>query len=150
MSTGTGWPPAVIVVGVDGSERSIAAASVAADVARSTGSKLHMVTVVRPPEGWWGVVGSPPPAESMGNALAKAQREVLDAAAAQIDLQGVEWEAVEEIGDPAGALFEHCRNEDAGLLVVGRRGAGILERLVMGSVADRLAHYSPCPVMIVP
>lgn len=145
-----GWTPGVIVVGVDGSERSIDAAQVAADLARTTGSRLHLVTVVRPPEGWWGVVGSPPPAESMGNALARAQQEVLDTVVAQLDLTGVEYEAIEEIGDPAGALFEHCRLVDAGLLVVGRRGAGILERIVMGSVADRLAHYSPCPVMIVP
>jgi nucleotide-binding universal stress UspA family protein len=34
--------------------------------------------------------------------------------------------------------------------VVGRRGAGVVERLVLGSVADRLAHEAPCPVLIVP
>jgi nucleotide-binding universal stress UspA family protein len=35
-------------------------------------------------------------------------------------------------------------------LIVGRRGAGLVERMVIGSVADRLAHHAPCPLVIVP
>jgi nucleotide-binding universal stress UspA family protein len=65
-------------------------------------------------------------------------------------VEGVEWEAIEEIGEPATALSDVCRDQEADLLVVGRRGAGIVERMVMGSVADRVAHYAPCPVLIVP
>jgi nucleotide-binding universal stress UspA family protein len=26
----------------------------------------------------------------------------------------------------------------------------MVERIVLGSVADRLAHHSPCPLLIVP
>jgi nucleotide-binding universal stress UspA family protein len=45
---------------------------------------------------------------------------------------------------------KYCEDNEADLLVIGRRGAGIIERFVMGSVADRLAHYAPCPILIIP
>jgi nucleotide-binding universal stress UspA family protein len=34
--------------------------------------------------------------------------------------------------------------------VVGRRGEGFLRRMVLGSVANHLAHEAPCPVVLVP
>ncbi|HSG79180.1 MAG TPA: universal stress protein, partial [Acidimicrobiia bacterium] len=114
------------------------------------GAKLFLVTVVRPPEGWWGIVGSPPPADALASSMTEAQQSILDVTVANIDLEGVEYLATEEIGEPAAALADVAREQDADLLVVGRRGAGFVERLVMGSVADRVAHYSPCPVLIVP
>ena len=146
----TMWDPVRIVVGVDGSEQSIRAARVAAGMARSSGSKLHVVTVVRPPEGWWGVVGSPPPADALSASMERAQRSVLDATMAAVDMEGIDVTVTEEIGDPAVALSAYCEQVGAGLLVVGRRGAGMVERLVLGSVADRLAHHAPCALMVVP
>lgn len=144
------WEPRTIVVGVDGSDQSFHAAEVAASLARQRGAKLFLVTVVRPPEGWWGIVGSPPPADALASSMTEAQQSILDVTVANIDLEGVEYLATEEIGEPAAALADVAREQDADLLVVGRRGAGFVERLVMGSVADRVAHYSPCPVLIVP
>ncbi|HLA66137.1 MAG TPA: universal stress protein [Acidimicrobiia bacterium] len=144
------WDPQVVVVGVDGSERSVRAAQVAAGIARTHGARLHVVTVVRPPEGWWGVVGSPPPADALSASMADAQRTVLDETIAQIDATGIEVMSSEEIGDPATALADLCAEVDADVLVVGRRGAGMVERIILGSVADRLAHDAPCPLLIVP
>ncbi len=146
----TRWPPQVVVVGTDGSASSRRAAGIATSMARRNGAKLHILTVVRPPEGWWGVVGSPPSAASMSKAMADAQREVLDETVANLELDGVDWETGEEVGDPATALSEYCATRGADVLVVGRRGAGLIERLVMGSVADRVVHIAPCPVLIVP
>ncbi len=146
----TVWDPVQIVVGVDGSEQSIRAARVAAGMAKTQASRLHIVTVVRPPEGWWGVVGSPPPAEALVASMERAQRSALDKTLAAIDTEGVEVVATEEIGDPASALSSYCEQAEAGLLIVGRRGAGLVERLVLGSVADRLAHHAPCALMIIP
>ena len=144
------WDVRTVVVGVDGSKQSRRAAQMAATMARRHGATLHVVTVVRPPEGWWGVVGSPPPADAMSGAMTKAQQEVLDATIAELDLEGITHESSQEIGDPASELIRHCEENHADLLVVGRRGAGMVERLILGSVADRLAHDAPCPLLIVP
>jgi nucleotide-binding universal stress UspA family protein len=146
----TAWSPKTVVVGVDGSEQSIRAAQVAADLCRCHGARLHLVTVVRPPEGWWGIVGSPPPADALASSMSQAQQSILDVSVRGLNLEGVEWDASEEIGEPASALADVCRDREADVLVVGRRGAGVVERLVIGSVADRLAHFAPCPVLIVP
>lgn len=144
------FEPKVVVVGVDGSDQSIRAAGVAAALARSAGAHLRIVTVVRPPEGWWGIVGSPPTAEALGDSLSNAQRNVLDRAVDQTDLEGIDYETQEEIGDPSEQLIEVCERRNADVLVVGRRGEGFFRRIVLGSVANHLAHEAPCPVVLVP
>lgn len=146
----TGWNPKIVVVGIDGSTQSRHAAAMAAALARARDAKLHLITVVRPPEGWWGIVGSPPTPSALSKTLTDAQREILDSVLRDLDLSGVTYETIEEIGDPARMLVEHCNEVDADLLIVGSRGAGFLERLVLGSVANRVAHDAPCPVLLVP
>jgi nucleotide-binding universal stress UspA family protein len=140
----------VIVVAVDGSEQSQRATDLAATLARAHGSRLVLLTVVRPPEGWWGVTGQPPSPEALSEALVEGQQEVLRQAEGRTNLQNVEYATTEELGDPTSVILAACDRESADLLVVGRRGAGLVERMVMGSVADRLAHHSPVPILIVP
>ena len=144
------WSPNVIVAATDGSDQSLRAANVAAALARSNEAHLFIVTVVRPPEGWWGIVGAPPPAESLGNALADAQRVVLEKTVDAVDLAGVDYETVEEVGDPANQLAAFAEEKGADLLVIGQRGAGLVERIMVGSVADRLVHIAHTPVLVVP
>ncbi len=146
----SGWSPNIVVAATDGSERSVDAAHVAASIARTTGAKLYVITVVRPPEGWWGIGGAPPTATALAKALDEAQHAALDTTLQAIDTEGIEVETVEELGDPASTILAFCSDLGADLLVVGRRGAGFIERFVMGSVADRVAHYAPCPVLLVP
>ncbi len=144
------WAPKLIMVAIDGSDQSTRAASVGATIARQSGAKLHLVTVVRPPEGWWGIVGSPPPAETLGNALSDAQRAVIEKTVEALDLSDIEYETFEEVGDPANQLAAFAESHDVDLLVIGQRGAGVVERLMVGSVADRLVHISRTPIMVIP
>jgi len=144
------WEPRTVVVGVDGSPESIDAAGVAVALAHSCSAKLFIVTVVRPPEGWWGIVGSPPTAEALGDSLSQAQRDILDLVLRSVDLSGLNYETDEEIGDPAAQIIDLCRRVDADLLVVGRRGASLFRRMVVGSVANHVVHEAPCPVLVVP
>jgi nucleotide-binding universal stress UspA family protein len=139
-----------IVAATDGSERSIAAAQFAANLARESGAKLHIVTVVRPPEGWWGIEGAPPPPRAMSEAVVDARQSILDGTMSKLDQTDLDVTTALEIGEPSGTIVKYCEDVEADLLVLGRRGAGIIERFVMGSVADRLAHYSPCPILIIP
>jgi len=145
-----GWDPKIIVVGVDGSDQSIEAARVAGALANCHSAKLIVVTVVRPPEGWWGIVGSPPTAEALGDSLSEAQRDVLDRTLRSVDISGVDYETQEEIGEPSARLIDVCTRVNADILVVGRRGAGLLRRMVVGSVANHVVHEAPCPVLVVP
>ena len=144
------WDPQAIVVGIDGSQQARHATALAASMARATGAEIHLVTVVRPPEGWWGIVGSPPTSTALGNTLTDAKQQILDLVAADVDLTDIDYQLVEEIGDPAKTLVNYASSIDADLLIVGKRGAGIIERMMIGSVANRVVHDAQCPVVVVP
>lgn len=144
------WKPQVIVAAVDGSEQSDRGAALAASLARTRGARLLFITVVRPPEGWWGVTGEPPTPAALSEALVEGQERVLAKIERTIDLEGLDYSLIEELGDPTSVILALCEREKADLLVAGRRGAGLVERMVIGSVADRLAHHAPCPLLIVP
>lgn len=144
------WQVSTVVVGVDGSEGSQRAAEHAAAIARFWKAKLLLVTVVRTPEGWWGIGGAPPSPEALSAALVEGQQRILRDIEDQLDMNGITYETVEELGDPVTRLIAVSETNDADLLVVGRRGAGLAERMILGSVADRLCHLAPCPVLVVP
>ena len=144
------WKPQRILAAVDGSEQSRNGAQTAVDIARREGASVTVLTVVRPPEGWWGLTGSPPTPQALADAVLAGQREVLDATIADLDAEGVSIETMEEVGDPAAVILAMCTRPGFDLVVLGRRGAGLVERLMMGSVSDRVAHEAPCPVLIVP
>ncbi|HLF61656.1 MAG TPA: universal stress protein [Acidimicrobiia bacterium] len=144
------WQPKAIVVGVDGSETSQTAAEHAVVIARQWKAKLFLVTVVRTPEGWWGVGGAPPSPEALSAAMAEGQSEVLNELEEKLDLDGIDYEMVEELGEPSSRLLAVTESKGADLIVIGRRGAGLAERMMLGSVADKLCHQSSVPVLVVP
>ena len=144
------WDVRNVVAGIDGSDQSRHAACLSADIARRNGATLHLVTIVRPPEGWWGIVGSPPTPSALSKSLTDAQREILDSVMADLDLTDVEVIQVEDVGDPARMLLDYADKVDADVMVIGRRGAGLIERIMLGSVANRLVHDAQCPVLLVP
>lgn len=144
------WNVSTIVAGVDGSETSAKAAEHAAAIARHWKAKLLLVTVVRTPEGWWGIGGAPPTPEALSEALMEGQEMILAEIERRLDLEGVDYELVQELGDPVTRLIATSETREADLLVVGKRGAGLAERVILGSVADRLCHHSSCPVLVVP
>ena len=70
-------------------------------------------------------------------------------------LSGVEvsWSLEQVVGDPAIALKDLAEKTDARLIVVGTRKRGIGESIrefFTGSVAARLAHRQPRPILVVP
>lgn len=136
-----------IVAGTDGSTAAEAAVRWAARIARCTGARVHLVTAFpdRPlfEDMMTGsVLATPvdflPAAEQL---LARVARIVADA--------GVEVETHAIPGDPASAILEVAGTQGADLVVVGDRGLTRVERLLLGSVADKLTHHAPCSVTIV-
>jgi nucleotide-binding universal stress UspA family protein len=52
-------------------------------------------------------------------------------------------------GKPGEAIIEEAKSKDVDLIVVGSHGRTGLERLLMGSVSDRVIGYSDCAVLVV-
>ena len=51
-------------------------------------------------------------------------------------------------GPPADRILDEVKKERADLIVVGSHGRTGLSRILLGSVAEKLARHAPCPVMI--
>lgn len=49
---------------------------------------------------------------------------------------------------PVDLIHREIRQLSADLVVVGRSGSGHLQRLLLGSVAQRVVEHAPCPVVV--
>jgi nucleotide-binding universal stress UspA family protein len=52
-------------------------------------------------------------------------------------------------GDPASEIVDYAREARADVIVMGTHGRGGVERLMLGSVAERVLRDSHCSVMVV-
>ncbi len=86
--------------------------------------------------------------EGSGSFRAAAQRAV-DAVAAVFDGWGPEVGRQIRSGSPAAEIIKAANEHDAGLVVVAAGGRGISDAILVGSTAQRVQHYAPCPVLVV-
>ncbi len=78
---------------------------------------------------------------------AEAQRTVTEAST-RVKRPGVNVEAVVLRGRPATAIVDRARGMHADLAVVGSRGHGTIESMLLGSVSAEVADYAPSPVLV--
>ena len=55
-----------------------------------------------------------------------------------------------EAGDPARQILEHADRHGVNLIVMGTHGATGFERLILGSVTEKVLRKARCPVLTVP
>ncbi len=134
-----------IVVPLDGSKYSEAALQSASFMARAFNAELKLVTVEElPVHVYPGEVDS-----QMLIDLNKDSQAYLDSLAHQLRQEGcVVTALVLPAGPPADRILDEVKRERADLIVVGSHGRTGLSRLLLGSVAEKLARHAPCPVMI--
>lgn len=136
-----------VVVGVDGSESSLAAVEVAAGEASMRGIGLRVVHAFAWP-GLHAPLGSSPLGPVEGELHRLVERTGAEAVArARAVAPEVEVSHAVIGGEPVGVLAAQSRA--AALVVVGSRGLGSLRSLLLGSVAMHLAAHGHCPVMVV-
>ena len=63
---------------------------------------------------------------------------------------GITTEALVGDGPPAGRILDHAARMPADLVVIGSHGRAGVERLILGSVTEKIVRQAPCPVMTVP
>ena len=63
---------------------------------------------------------------------------------------GLQTDLIVDEGNPAASILEHAASLPANLIVMGTHGRGGFERLVLGSVAEKILRKARCPVMTVP
>ena len=139
-----------ILIATDGSDRNRTAIEEGLKIARLCGSKIWAIYVVDTS------VFAP---VQYGTAMAgpgktEVNRE-LDDETEQIatrvrDLAGgVPVNMVIREGRPAAEIIRFAAEKKADLIVIGSRGKGGIERLLLGSVADEVVRTAPCSVLVV-
>ena len=138
-----------IVVGTDGSDTAAAAVALAAELARQSGAKLHLVSVYKEPATSLAVAHAGAVAISdIATTSAAAQsacEEVVTHAARTVE--GVEVEAHVVCGMPADMIIKVAQGVQADLIVVGSKGMKGARRII-GSVPNSVAHNAPCHVLV--
>ena len=139
------------VVGIDGSEWGERAAIRAANLAKQTGAHLKLVYVMN-----WSAVqpmmmeGVAPPVLSQSEEEEIVNTNVIAPLTEQLNAIGAKFECELIWGDPVEILSEKVKEAHAHFLFVGRRGRSRIADLVLGSVANKLAHYVGIPIVLVP
>lgn len=139
-----------IVVATDGSRHSTAAVSHAIGLAKRNDSQLTVIAVV-PAE-----IAAPTDLDftiDMRDKLAEEEMRHAEQNAKAVkeaaEREGVAVRAFVMTGKPAEAIIQTAAERRADLIVVGSHGRTGLERLMLGSVAERVIVLASCPVLVV-
>lgn len=142
--------PKVLLVGIDFSVLSRRALAWALEYARKVRCHLHTIHVV---DRRWRLADLRADIDALRAELV----DVHDAAVAELaplvsDAERAEIGSLHEhvaLGDPAAEIVALAGELGADLVVVGSHGGDALQRLLTGSVAQKVVRDAPCPVVVV-
>ena len=134
-----------ILVPTDGSPEVDPVLDHAAELAAVHGAELHAMYVVNTA----GYVGLPSDTaiEGLGSMLNEQGEAALDRAEDRAGEVSVERVLVE--GSPSKKIVEYATDEGCDLIVMGTHGRGGIDRLLLGSVAERVVRTATVPVLTV-
>jgi nucleotide-binding universal stress UspA family protein len=132
-----------IAVATDGSATASRAVEMARDLAQRLDAKLVLLSAFKDSGGrgrgdsvevQWATSGS------------ARVREILSRAEDQMRREGIECTTRVEEGDAGDVVVQLASECGADLLVIGNKG---MQRRVLGSVPNTVAHRAPCSVLVV-
>jgi nucleotide-binding universal stress UspA family protein len=132
-----------IVVGVDGSPPSERALDWAVAEVRRTGAALHLVSA------WMFPMALGYAFTTTVHEVRQSAQDVIDRAMAHVGEVAGDLTVTGETSEqaPASALIAAAKGAD--LLVVGSRGLGGFQGLLMGSVSQYCTRHAKCSVVVV-
>jgi len=137
-----------ILVGIDGSGHSQVALEWAMQEAALRRAPVTVLTVRQAVRDNLGLIANYPDEPELtekARLVAQAETDKVLAALGESRPESVTVKAVK--GFPVEVLIDAAK--DADMIVLGSRGGGGFDRLMMGSVSSQVAHHAPCPVVIV-
>lgn len=139
------------LVAVDGSEWAERAANRAIHLAAKAGAKVKLISVIDALE--------LQPINVEGLALtpmlkaqenSRVEQKIFAPLVGNAQDLGVNVSTEVLWGDPVEVLLEKVKAEHASMVFVGRRGRSRLADILLGSVANKLAHQVGVPIVLVP
>jgi nucleotide-binding universal stress UspA family protein len=139
-----------ILVPTDFSEPSVDALNYAKDLTTAFKASLHLLHVVQDPLTQpWGLESyGPLPVDLLKEIKARAQKGLEESLTeAERKTRNVTLVTVE--GAPFSQIVEYAKTHPVDLIVMGTHGRGALAHAILGSVAERVVRFAPCPVLTV-
>ena len=136
-----------IVVGIDGSPNSDLAVKRAAEIAKGSGAKVHLVAAYPDDPTFGENIASSAKRDRIN--LREVAEGVVARVAAEPELEGVDVMTHAREGDPARVILDVAEEQGADLIAVGARGLTGFKRFLLGSVSSKLSHHAHCTLMIV-
>jgi len=139
-----------ILVATDGSQYGDVAAAAAVNMAKQLGSRLTALSVVHSE--------SMSPMDIVSSQMQRdliAEKEMKEAGqnvkkVKEVAVQaGIKTDGLIMGGKPSEAIIQTAKDRQADLIVLGSHGKTGVEKLLMGSVAERVIVLSSCPVLVV-
>lgn len=137
-----------VIVATDGSKQSLAAAKHLKSFADPTKiTEVSVVAVVRP-------LASVAFADDVSErgfdgSFRDAAQSAVDIIAGVFEGWGPKVSKRIRSGSAANEIIKVAKQYDAGLVVVAAGGRGLSDAVLVGSTAQRVQHYAPCPVLVV-
>lgn len=137
--------PTKLLVAVDGSDQGQAALRMGMELNRCTGAELHVVHVglISP----W--THPDTLSEKQYQRLKEEAEKRLDAEIERADARTVIARAHVRMGRADGEIIALSEELGADLVLMGNRGHGSIERILLGSDSESVVRHAPCSVMVV-
>lgn len=137
-----------ILIPIDFSETSAAAAEYGCELAARLGAQVTLLNVFSS-----GVVVLPDavfvPSAEETEALSRAAHAHLQSVAAKLARDGLSLECIALEGIAADVICASAESRCVDLIVMGTHGRRGLSHLLLGSVAEHVLRHGPCPVLTV-
>jgi nucleotide-binding universal stress UspA family protein len=142
-----------VLVATDFSPESETALVYGRALARTFGGKLHVVHVVENLATWLPYANvtladfAPPELQAD---VERAARNHLEGFVTDEDRRELHATTILRVdNNTARAITDYAREAAIDIIVIGATGRGAVDRLLMGSVADKVIRRAPCPVLAV-
>lgn len=134
-----------IIVATDGTEYAKKAINTAVGLSKLTGAKLYGLFVsdvsnITPTSVEW---------EMVAENIKRESDEALDYVREKGDEEGINYELVSLSGAAAQEIVQYANQIEADLIVVGATGKKAFERLILGSVSEKVLRHAKQQVLVV-
>ena len=141
-----------IMIATDGSKTSARASELGIEIGRLSEGKviaIYVVDILRLSH-LPGFTALPGLSKRLLELMQKEGKDATGQVCEMAGEAGVACEAMIAEGDPSTEILRRSNESDADLLVLGTEGRSGLDRVLLGSVAEKVTRNSRVPVLLVP
>jgi nucleotide-binding universal stress UspA family protein len=138
-----------ILFPVDFSEASPKIVPYVTEMADKFDSEIHIVFVARAFQYFTSIYVPHPSVDLFENAVADGGRKSIEEFAEKYFKEPDKIKLVILNGDAAEEIINYIKEKDIDLLIMGTHGRKGIDKLIFGSVAEKVTKTSPIPIMLI-